>query len=60
MPIRSRAMQRPSGCRCGMTLRQRYDPNMRCYTRACFVEMPKRLRAARANYSDRGIKLPPR
>ena len=25
MPIRSGAMQRPSGCRCGMTLRQRYD-----------------------------------
>src|SRR5215470_15335309 len=25
MPIRSGAMQRPSGCRCGNTLRQRYD-----------------------------------
>src|ERR1700759_623849 len=25
MPIRSGAMQRPSGCRCGKTLRQRYD-----------------------------------
>src|SRR5215468_8651222 len=25
MPIRSGAMQRPRGCRCGMTLRQRYD-----------------------------------
>src|SRR6516225_10066335 len=25
MPIRSGAMQRPSGCRCGSTLRQRYD-----------------------------------
>src|SRR5215472_16141997 len=25
MPIRSGAIQRPSGCRCGNTLRQRYD-----------------------------------
>src|SRR5215475_3903945 len=25
MPIRSGAMQRPRGCRCGNTLRQRYD-----------------------------------
>jgi hypothetical protein len=25
MPIRSGAMQRPNGCRCGNTLRQRYD-----------------------------------
>src|SRR5215469_4242666 len=25
IPIRSGAMQRPSGCKCGMTLRQRYD-----------------------------------
>src|SRR5262249_24450118 len=25
MPISSGAMQRPSGCRCGMTLGQRYD-----------------------------------
>src|SRR5262249_32580805 len=25
MPIRSGAMQRPRGCRCGSTLRQRYD-----------------------------------
>src|SRR5215472_14119456 len=25
MPIRSGTMQRPSGCRCGNTLRQRYD-----------------------------------
>jgi hypothetical protein len=25
MPIRSGAMQRPSGCKCGNTLRQRYD-----------------------------------
>src|SRR6516162_549734 len=25
MPIRSGAMQRPSDCRCGNTLRQRYD-----------------------------------
>src|SRR5215813_9376805 len=25
MPIRSGAMQRPCGCRCGNTLRQRYD-----------------------------------
>src|SRR5713226_170142 len=25
MPIRSGAMQRPTGCRCGNTLRQRYD-----------------------------------
>src|SRR5262249_43939020 len=25
MPIRSGAMQRPSGCRCGNTLRHRYD-----------------------------------
>src|SRR5215831_8645226 len=25
MPIRSGAMQRPSGCRCGNTLRQRYE-----------------------------------
>src|SRR6516164_8921216 len=25
IPIRSGAMQRPFGCRCGITLRQRYD-----------------------------------
>src|SRR6476469_5675462 len=25
MPVRSGAMQRPSACRCGSTLRQRYD-----------------------------------
>src|SRR5215469_14920787 len=25
MPIRSGAMQRPRGCKCGSTLRQRYD-----------------------------------
>src|SRR5499433_1125039 len=25
MPIRSGAMQRPSGCKCGNTLRQRYE-----------------------------------
>jgi hypothetical protein len=25
MPMWSGAMQRPSGCRCGMTLRHRYD-----------------------------------
>ena len=28
------------------------DTNMRCHTRAWFMEMPKRLRAARANWSD--------
>ena len=25
------------------------DTNMRCYTRACFMEMPNGLRASRAN-----------
>ena len=33
------------------------DTNMRCYTRACFMEMPNGMRAARANYSDQCIKL---